>query len=540
MSEPGMPLRRSRSLYGRARLAARLSALALGACASALALAPSDARAEAPSAGYSIGREPFSLDLFQGALLAPIRVTGIAGAYAGYAEGIEGMVANAAAPANREPFSVNWAEFDISGSVSFPITFSDRNDFDNSGALSADYSDFLYLTGGAMMQLGPFGFGANAELQRYALTSDTRNCSRLEATAFGGCGTSVTIGKFHVLGGVRLLGDQLVLGAGARIATLAISAPSSVSPSRTLVMASAAPEAGVLFRPDWQPFRVGATYRFPVVASPTSGGSGPITTPDARGVLRIPESAVLPWELEVGVAIQVGPRPLNPGWIDPRAQEAEVIARIDRRRRLRDRQRAEELARVSDPADRVRLLAVQQAEAGRLRQLDEDELELAKARLKSERRARALSWPREHLLVTAELLVSGPVDNGVSIQRFLGQNLCGVDDGEVVVCGAGAPSAVGTSGHAASFSPRFGIEAEPVPTWIHTRFGSYYEPGRIRTSNAEGGARTGRQHFTFGADVRLFETTMFDLIPPTIYKFQTSVDIAPRYQSISFGLGVWH
>src|SRR5262245_60547225 len=75
----------------------------------------------------------YSLDLFQGPLLAPIRVNGIAGAYAGYAEGIAGMVANSAAPALREPFSVSYLELDIDFSISIPLSLTENDDFDNSG-----------------------------------------------------------------------------------------------------------------------------------------------------------------------------------------------------------------------------------------------------------------------------------------------------------------------------------------------------------------------------------------------------------------------
>src|SRR5690349_4245987 len=82
----------------------------------------------------------FSLDLFQGPILAPISVTGIAGAYAAYAEGISGMVVNAAAPAVREPYSVSYFEIDGSGSISIPLNFFGNDDFDNSGSPGYDYS----------------------------------------------------------------------------------------------------------------------------------------------------------------------------------------------------------------------------------------------------------------------------------------------------------------------------------------------------------------------------------------------------------------
>jgi hypothetical protein len=468
-----------------------------------LALAGSLASAEARAAAPPRLRQGhFSIDLFQGPLLAPISVTGIAGAYAAYAEGISGFVANAASPGVREPFSVSDFEIDGSGSISFPISLFENNDFDNSGSLDYDYSNFLYGTFGGIIQYGPFGAGFNAELQRYSLTS-------AEAKT-----TNVTIGKYHLLGAFRLFGDQLVIGGGARFATLGIDAPEG-----TFTMIGAAPELGFLIRPDWQSFRIGATVRLPVQGAPAPGfGNGlPVG-------LELPGHVVLPWELEAGVAVQIGPRPLNPVWIDPGQQETEVKASFRERIEERARRRRDELATIHDPVARglrERELLV----AGALALLrDHREEQQALNALKKERRARYWNWPREHLLVTAELLVTGAVDQGVSIQTFLGQNEVHHDP---------SSGGAGSSGATVSFSPRFGVETEPIPDLVHTRFGTYYEPSRF-------GDRVGRQHFTFGADLKLFHTTYWGLVPEVIYKIQASADMAPRYQSVSLGAGVWH
>ena len=76
---------------------------ALGAAlAVALQLAPAAARAQA------LKDNRYAIDLFQGPVLAPSDVIGIGGAYAGVAEGIAGMVSNAAAPAVRESYDVGW------------------------------------------------------------------------------------------------------------------------------------------------------------------------------------------------------------------------------------------------------------------------------------------------------------------------------------------------------------------------------------------------------------------------------------------------
>jgi hypothetical protein len=480
---------------------AGLGGRGLAACAVALAALAFAPRAEAqrlPDNGYAI-------DLFQGPVLAPIRVIGIAGAYAGYAEGIPGFVANAASPALREPFSVDEVEWDIAASISIPISLFDNNDFDNSGDRDDDYSNFLYLTGGAIVQVGHLGFGGISELQRYTVEVDDER-------------TYVTVGRHHLLGALRLAGDQVMLGAGARVLTLGVEAPEAA-----LTFASAAPEVGFLVRPRFQSFRLGATFRAPVKAPRALGDVRSIEGGvEKAGGLVLPAHAEWPWEIEAGIAVQVGPRPLNPEWLDPGDQERELAATRRRARAERAKARDAELVLLVDPAAReARARELEADEAARRR--DEDALERrASKALRDERRARYKNWPREQLLVTAELLVSGAVDDGVSLAAFLGQNEAG---------GATARLA-GTSGASVSYSPRFGVETEPILGHVHTRFGSYYEPSRFE--------RTGRQHFTFGADLRAFTTTWFGLVPEVTYKLQASADIAPRYESYSAGIGVWH
>jgi hypothetical protein len=477
----------------------------IGAAAGILALA-------GPAGAQILKDNRYSVDVFQGPVLAPSDVIGIAGAYAGYAEGIAGMVTNAAAPAVRENESVRWFSWDVSPSISIPVNlFGQRDDFDNSGAGDHGYTDFIYGTLGVIVQAGLVGVGVNAELQRYAVAP----------LQVGARPTDVILGKFHGLVAVRLLGDQLMVGAGVRVASLSLT-PHDAGTS--LAMIGAAPEFGVLVRPDWQSFRVGATVRLPVHGGELVGTSA--TTPagvkTAAGLV-LPGDVVLPWEIEVGGAVQVGPRPLNPAWIDPHVQEAALHTSFLLKRQERFGRRAAELATLPDAAAReARRRAIEVEEAARVAQDALDEQRLVKV-LEADRRARAGNWPRQHLLLTVELLMTGAVADGVSLSRFLGQR----------AAAAGDTSVVGTAGGSVSFSPRFGVETEPVPGWMHTRAGSYYEPSRL-------GDRVGRQHFTFGADLKLFTTTLWGLLPATTLKAQAYADFSPRYQSVSAGVGVWH
>jgi hypothetical protein len=248
------------------------------------------------------------------------------------------------------------------------------------------------------------------------------------------------------------------------------------------------------------------------------------------GGLVVPRDVTLPWEVAVGMSMQVGARPLNPEWLDPGEHERDLdeahAARAAPRRQVRERWLATLPAGEARERASRRLLAEERVEAAR----EQRRRKRDRARLEDERRARAHAWPREHLMLTADLLVTGPVDDGLSLERFLGQ----AEPGPAARC-----TVVG-SGEEINFSPRFGLEMEPVPMYVHTRFGSYYEPNRFRFAPADCNDRVGRQHFTFGADVKLVSTTWWGLVSEVTSTLQAYGDLAPRYQSFGAGLGVWY
>jgi hypothetical protein len=481
---------------------------ALVACATLLSAA--HARAQPNDNDYAI-------DLWQGPILAPIRVISMGGAYAGYAEGIAGFVANAASPAVRHTHSTGWWDADVDASISIPIPLFDNNDFDNSGDLDADYSNFIYLSAGLQFQGGPFGVGFFGDLQRFALSFPPEEDT-----------TVVTVGRYHLLTGWSFLGNQLVTGAGARALTLGVGAPDT-----SLTFFGAAPQFGVLVKPNWTPFRVGATYRHKVSASFSIGDGAsvdPATGVQRAGKLVTPKKVELPWELEIGTAIQVGSRPLNPDWIDPSDHEDELRASYDDRRNARARRMTTQLAMVPEGQTRRALaerLAAEDAivDVREQRQFDDD-LE----RLRDERRARALNWPRDALLLTFDMVITGAVDNAIPLERFIAQGQASPEGDCRVVA----------SGDEINISPRFGVEMEPIKGWVHTRMGSYYEPQRFRYAPERCNDRVGRQHFTFGADLKLFRTTWFGLVPEVTYKLQAYGDFAPRYQALGAGFGVWY
>ena len=68
---------------------------------------------------------------------------------------------------------------------------------------------------------------------------------------------------------------------------------------------------------------------------------------------------------------------------------------------------------------------------------------------------------------------------------------------------------------------------------IRARVGGYIEPSRF----ADG---TRRQHFTFGGDIKLFQWSIFGLLPDPTWQITVVVDLAPRYQNYGIGISNWH
>ncbi len=492
------------SRLGRARFgsAPRHVALVSGL---ALALgAPRLAHADPPA----IQKNDYNLEFYQGPVIAPIRVAGLAGAYTGYAEGVEGTASNAASPAVREPWTAHWLDVDVAFSVSFPGSFA-RTDFDNRGPSTTTeasrFGDFLYVNLGAQVQFGQFGTSVVGDLQQFSVTS-----ARADTP-----GLSMLLGRWHALAAYGLMGDQLILGAGARVLSLQINQSGRLFNGTLLNMVGVGPEIGALYKPNGAQWRIGGTLRAPVSGTSVASDG---TTVDENGVLRagnlvLPQKVVQPWEVELGVALQAGPRPLNPAWINPHEQEAPVRHRIEMDRAEREARYEQELARTPRE-DYVAKAAELAREEKAIRVVEDQRMEVESERLLAERRARYNNWPREKILLLTSLLITGPSDEGVDVEGFLDQKR-------------------ERFGRRVSLTPRLGVEAEPIVNWARTRFGTYVEPSRFDTGNA-------RQHFTAGADFKVAPFNLWGLLEDTTWRASFNVDVAPRYSNWGIGIGPWH
>lgn len=433
--------------------------------------------------------------MFQGPVLAGSRTTGLGGAFAGIAEGVDGDFVNAAAPAFRVPWSVDWFDYDLTAGVTFPGSLRET-DFDNNGKPGFPFNNFLFFSVGGNVQFGPWGFGLVLDNQTYHLQG-------LPSVEGAPPFLNASLQRSHVLASRGFFDGQLVMGAGVRIANLDITAsdnPQGGGNTRDLFkMTGAAPEVGAIWAPHAFPVRAGVSYRAQVrsQADPAS-----TTLPNADGdtvigSMFLPNKVELPWEVEAGFSVQLGKRRLNVPWVDPDEVVQPLVDKIDRARADRARKR------TPDAAERY------------LRAGEDRRLQTSRADARMRLKARNAALPRQKWLLTSALLVSGPVRDAVGVQSFLQQQ-------------------VDRSGQRVSITPRVGVEHEVVEGRLQLRAGSYLEPSRFREGTA-------RIHGTAGFDMRLFNWSVFRLFDDdTCWRAGGVVDLSRAYVGWGVSVGIWH
>lgn len=115
------------------------------------------------------------------------------------------------------------------------------------------------------------------------------------------------------------------------------------------------------------------------------------------------------------------------------------------------------------------------------------------------------------LTVAADLVISGATPDGAGIEAFSMHELQ-------------------PSGRRTVLGVRGGAELEALPGRARLRAGSYWEPGRFE-------GVSGRLHATFGADLRVFEFSLFGVRRGRI---SLTGDVASRYRNVVIDIGFWH
>ncbi len=474
------------------------------------------AHAQLPADGQPIRTNDYGIDLFQGPVLASTRVIGLAGAYVAIGEGTEGDTQNPAAPAMRVPWSNSHLDYDLSFGVTFPSSLK-NSDFFNSGRRTdlpkGTTGGFVFLNLAGNVQFGKWGLGATTDLQSYALNRNTDSgANKLDDQL------AATITLTQVQLARAFVDGQAIAGVGVRIATLAVNNANSTSQRDLFNSVGNGYEAGFVIRPNEHQFRIGASIRSSCTARASADSESVLYPNDDVNRLYLPSRVTVPWDLNAGLAVQLGPRPLNPRWVDP-SVELERTKRFLRWRQLeRERRRQSELSRVralhGDEAAAASALDEELALEGAL---DEATLSRADADLDAEIRRRLREQQRFHVLLLGSLVITGAAKQAVGVESFL----------ERVAQRSGANM---------NFSPRVAVETETVPNWLRLRAGSYYEPSRF-PSNLQGG----RYHGTLGFDAKLFPFDALGLVHEgTVWRVSGSLDAARNYFGWSVAIGVWH
>lgn len=470
--------------------------------------------------GDPIHTSRYGVDLTQTPVVAGARVTGLAGAYVAIAEGIDGDVQNPVAPAVRPPYSVDHFDYDLGFGALLPATLT-STDFFNTGHERTKLSDaeqqgFVFVTPALNLQWGGFGLGATLEFQTYSLIRKDGTQANVRRDEFD---AEFLVAHFQAAQ-VFARGD-VVLGAGLRVLNLDVRNPVA-PPGQTDLFTSSGSgvELGALYKPAGEPFRIGASFRTAVSTTPNPQS---LLTPNAQGdrvigdptdpvnQFYIPDRIVQPWDLNVGLALQIGKRPLNPQWIDPKVRHDQVELAMARRRAERRYRRENEDRQSPTPAAREAMDARDDTGAA----LDELHVVRVERETRTALKAAYAEMERSYVLISMSLLVTGVTADSVGVESFLQR-------------------VVAQSGERLGFSPRLGIETEFIPQWVTARIGTYGEPSRFATG-------TNRLHGTFGFDVKLFPWNVFGLFEEgTEWRLSGAVDGAPRYLGWAASVGVWH
>jgi hypothetical protein len=480
----------------------------------------SHARAQDP-----ITDNDFRVDLSQGLVLSGSRITGMGGAFTALATGIDGASYNPATYAARDMWEHKRFTWGLSLGLSFPGQFG-TNDYFNSSvdAQALDIDSSFFLDAGLRIQVGYGGGGVLGTLQFYDVSTAEGSFVVRFDTVYAGVS-----GAF--------LRESLLIGAGVRVAHFQIK-QQGFGGQPLIALTGLGPEVGMLLRPEGKRFRIGAALHLPVQSEPTQG----TLSMGMIGNHFVPQSVNLPWQANVGIAFQLGERPMNLHWV--RRPDPEIRAAEERDQRRCSRIRAQlaveqsgartpigapseprtlphpsscgELAMPRDPAFWLQESAARNEEDHRF----EDRVSELSDAINLERWNAYDDLPRRHVIFSADVGVTGAVPNSIGVDAFLDQE---------------------RRPRTSRVTPilAVGMEGEPWRNRLKVRVGSYLEPARNVGGNY-------RLHATGGLDLRLFRWALFE-DNPWDFRIGFVFDVAPqightedKYSNFGITAGLWH
>ncbi len=425
-----------------------------------------------PVSAQSITPRGYSVDASQTLVLAGSRELGMGGAYAALADDVSGAPLNPAAYSSRAAYQRDWFEWSIAFGILFPGAFR-NDDFFNNGlprGTGLEIESSVFFDFGFGLVFGDGGGGVLVRRQTYTVPQgpDAPN-------------VTVQLDTAHVGGGYSFFDGALNFGAGVRVASLTLTIPGDDDP---LALAGAGVELGATLRPHRARWRVAGTLRSPVYGQP----SDPERTGFVAG-FAVPARVELPWEGRVGAAYQFGPRILNRRFDPPKEVEDVIEARLR-----------------ANPPDGV-------SDEDALDDAIDDAVDEAEDAIDAARFEAYEALPRRYLLVSADLAITGAVDNAIGVDAFLDRQARprGVDP---------------------TVAFHLGVEGEPWRNRLKLRAGFYTEPPRNQRADL-------RMHSTGGFDLRLFRWALFEH-DPWDFRLTFTYDVAPQYLDLGLGVGFWH
>lgn len=227
-------------------------------------------------------RAAFDVDVYRGPLMASSRVTAMGGAFAGVAEGLDGVLVNPAALASRVSHSASWFDYDLALDWDFS---TEPTDLDGDGRRTAGGTTLGTVRAGFALAFGRLGLGLIVAPWSYELPLDPADpaAGTLEVSAFD-----------FLLGGAYAWGDGAwVAGVGVGVRGLTVGDIDASHHRTELSYGGAALDLGLLWRPPGRSWRLGGSARLPV--------SSVAETPAAEIAGRAaPSRAVFPPQVRVG------------------------------------------------------------------------------------------------------------------------------------------------------------------------------------------------------------------------------------------------
>lgn len=226
----------------------------------------------------------YAIDLYRGAAVGSPRMISMGGTGTALGEGAEGMIASPAAVAMRPAGAQGLWDWDGTLDAFVPSLGSD---IDNSGNVTPTSTQARMGSAALLGLYGGWGLGASYSALTHTVAAGGRESAEFQSS----------LGRL-ALG--RVLRDGLVVAVGLRLGSFTVARPRAETLARSN---GTSLEAGFLLAEPGEFTRWGARLSLPVHGSDLSASCNPL----ACDGLILPERAVAPWELSIGVARRLAP-----------------------------------------------------------------------------------------------------------------------------------------------------------------------------------------------------------------------------------------